>query len=127
MADRAKSLAVTEDILTANPQLDGIFGPNESSALGASQAVKMRGLANKVKIVGFDSSPSLTTDLEEGVIDSLVVQNPFAMGFEGVRTICEKLDGKTPPRRLDTGVTLVTKENLSDPKIQQLLDPKSRN
>ncbi len=49
------------------------------------------------------------------------------MGFEGVRTICEKLDGKTPPRRLDTGVTLVTKENLSDPKIQQLLNPELKN
>jgi ribose transport system substrate-binding protein len=127
MSDRARSLAVTEDILTANPALDGIFGPNESSTLGASQAVKMRGLAHKVKIVGFDSSPSLTNDIEEGVIDSLVVQNPFAMGFEGVKTICEKLDGKTPPRRLDTGVTLVTKENLSDPKIQQLLHPESKN
>jgi ribose transport system substrate-binding protein len=119
MSDRARSLAVTEDILTANP--------NESSTLGASQAVKMRGLVNKVKIVGFDSSPSLTTDIEEGAIDSLVVQNPFAMGFEGVKTICEKLDGKTPPRRLDTGVTLVTKENLSDPNIQQLLHPESKD
>lgn len=127
MSDRARSLAVTEDILTANPELDGIFGPNESSALGASQAVKMRGLANKVKIVGFDSSPSLTTDIEEGIIDSLVVQNPYAMGFEGVRTICEKLDGKTPPRRLDTGVTLVTKENLSSPNIQRLLNPELKN
>ncbi len=81
MADRARSLAVTEDILTANPGLDGIFGPNESSALGASQAVKMRGLANKVKIVGFDSSPSLITDIQEGIIDSLVVQNPFVDGI----------------------------------------------
>jgi ribose transport system substrate-binding protein len=124
MSDRAKSLAVTEDILTAHPGLSGIFGPNESSTLGASRAVKMRGLAGKVRIVGFDSSPSLTNDLMEGVIDSLVVQNPFAMGFEGVRTICEKLNGRTPARRLDTGVTLVTKENLLDPKIQELLNPK---
>ena len=124
MSDRAKSLAVTEDILTAHPGLDGIFGPNESSTLGASRAVTMRGLATTVRIVGFDSSPSLINDLQEGVIDSLVVQNPFAMGFEGVRTICEKLDGRTPPRRLNTGVILVTKENLFDPKIQELLNPK---
>lgn len=123
MSDRAKSLAVTEDILTANPNLNGIFGPNESSSIGASQAVKIRGLVGKVKIVGFDSSSSLTSDLQEGAVDSLVVQNPFAMGFEGVRTVCEKLEGKTPPKRIDTGVTLVTKENLSDPKIQQLINP----
>jgi len=123
MSDRAKSLSVTEDILTANPGLKGIFGPNESSSIGAAQAVKGRGLSGKVKIVGFDSSPSLIGDLREGIIDSLIVQNPFAMGFEGVRTLCEKLEGKTPRRRVDTGVTLVTKENLSEPQIQQLISP----
>jgi len=123
MSDRAKSLAVTEDILTSNPNLDGIFAPNESSSIGAAQAVKIRGLAGKVRIVGFDSSPSLTTDIQDGVIDSLVVQNPFAMGYEGVKTICERLEGKSPQRRIDTGVTLVTKENLSDPQIQQLINP----
>ena len=124
MSDRAKSLAVTEDILTANPNLNGIFAPNESSSIGASQAVKMRGLSGKVKIVAFDASSSLIADLQEGVIDSLVVQNPYAMGYKGVRSLCEKLDGKTPERRVDTGVALVTKENFSDPKIQELLNPK---
>ena len=123
MSDRAKSLAVTEDILTSNPNLDGIFAPNESSSIGAAQAVKIRGLAGKVKIVGFDSSPSLTTDIREGVIDSLVVQNPFAIGFESVKTVCERLNGKSPQRRIDTGVTLVTKGNLSEPRIQQLINP----
>jgi ribose transport system substrate-binding protein len=46
------------------------------------------------------------------------------MGYEGVHALCEKLEGKTPERRVDTGVTLVTKENLTDPKIQKLLDTK---
>ncbi len=123
MSDRAKSLAVAEDILTANPNLNGFFGPNESSSVGAAQAVKARGLTGKVKVIGFDSSPSLTADLQEGIIDSLIVQNPFAMGFEGVRTLCEKLEGKNPERRIDTGVTVVTKNSLSDPKIQQLINP----
>jgi ribose transport system substrate-binding protein len=125
MSDRAKSLAVTEDILTANPNLNGIFGANESSSIGAAQGVKGRGLTGKVKVIGFDSSPSLTSDLQDGVIDSLIVQNPFAMGFDGVKTICEKLDGKNPERRIDTGVTVVTKSSLSDPKIQQLIKPNS--
>jgi ribose transport system substrate-binding protein len=124
MSDRAKSLAVTEDILTAHPSLNGIFAPNESSSIGAVQAVKMRGLGAKVKIVGFDSSTSLLSDLQEGVIDSLVVQNPFAMGYESVRALCEKMAGKTPQRRFDTGVALVTRENLSDRKIQELVNPK---
>lgn len=124
MSDRAKSLAVTEDILTAHPNLNGIFAPNESSSIGASQAVKMRGRGGKVKIVAFDASPSLVADLQEGIIDSLVVQNPYAMGYEGVRALCDRLAGKTPRRRIDTGVTLVTADNLADPEIQELLAPK---
>ncbi len=123
MSDRAKSLAVTEDILTANPNLNGIFAPSEASSIGVVQAVKIRGLSGKVKIVGFDASASLMADVQEGHIDSLVVQNPFAMGFEGVKTLCEKLRGQTPQRRVDTGVTLVTQENLSNPEIQQLINP----
>ncbi len=110
-------------MLTANHNLNGFFGPNESSSVGAAQAVKARGLTGKVKVIGFDSSPSLTADLQEGIIDSLIVQNPYAMGFEGVRTICEKLAGKNPEPRIDTGVTVVTKNNLSDLKIQQLINP----
>ncbi len=61
--------------------------------------------------------------MQEGVIDSLIVQNPFAMGFESVRTLCEKFEGKSPQRRVDTGVTLVKKENLSESQIQQLINP----
>ena len=127
MSDRAKSLAVTEDILTANPQLSGIFAPNEASSIGAAQAVKIRGLGGRVKIVGFDSSSSLISDLQEGIIDSLIVQNPYAMGFESIRTLCDKIQGRTPERRLDTGVTLVNKQNLSEPAVQQLLNPKLEN
>ena len=123
MSDRAKSLAVTEDILTSNPDLKGIFGPNESSSIGVAQAVKGRGLSGKVKIVGFDSSPSLISDVQEGIIDSLIVQSPFAMGFEGVRTLCEKFEGKTPQRRVNTGVMLITKGNLFEPQVQQLIHP----
>jgi len=123
MSDRAKSLQVTEDILTAHPDLNGIFGPNESSAVGAAQAVKGRGLAGKVKIVGFDSSPSLLDDLRDVVIDALVVQNPFEMGYQGVKTIVQHLRGETPPKRIDSGITVVTRDNLNDPNVQKLVNP----
>ncbi len=123
MSDRARSLAVSEDILTAHPDLQGIFASNESSAVGAAQAVKARNLSGKVRLVGFDSSPSLVDDLKSGVIDSLVVQNPYRMGYEAVKTIIEHLQQKTPPKRIDSGATLVTRDNMNTPEVQKLLNP----
>jgi ribose transport system substrate-binding protein len=123
MSDRARSLSVTEDILTAHPEIDGIFASNESSTIGAAQAVKARGLAGKVKIVGFDSSPSLTDDLRAGVIDSLVLQDPFQIGYQGLKTLVNYRAGRAPEKNIALPPTLVTRANLNDPKIQQLLQP----
>ncbi|MFB3920607.1 MAG: substrate-binding domain-containing protein [Terriglobia bacterium] len=123
MSDRARSLAVTEDILTAHPNLDGIFASNESSSIGAVQAVKARALAGKLKIVGFDNSPSLVDDMKAGIIDSLILQDPFEIGYQGMKTLLDLKAGRTPPKRIDLPPTLVTKENLSDPHVQRLLNP----
>lgn len=120
-ADRAKSLDRATDILTAHADLDGIFASNESSTVGAVQAIKQKGLSGKVLLGGFDSSPNLVDDLKAGAIDSLVLQNPFKMGYEGVKAIVDRLNGQTPQRRLDTGVKLLTKENLDTPEMQQLV------
>ena len=113
-ADRAKSLDRATDILTAHADLNGMF-------VGAVQAIKQKGLAGKVVLGGFDSSPNLIDDLKAGAIDSLVLQNPFKMGYEGVKAIVDKLNGQTPQRHLDTGVKLLTKENLDTPEMQQLI------
>ncbi len=123
MSDRARSLAVTEDILTANPGLDGLFASNESSTVGAAQAVKARHLTTQVKIVGFDSSPSLVEDLRAGIIDSLVLQDPFQIGYQGLKTLLDLRAGRTPPKRIDLPPVLVSRQNLEDPKVQHLLSP----
>jgi len=123
MSDRARSLTVTEDILTAHPDLDGIFASNESSTIGAVQAVKARGLTGKMKIVGFDNSPSLVDDLKAGAIDSLILQDPFQIGYQGMKTLLDHKAGRTPPRRVGLPPTLVTRENLNDPNVQKLLNP----
>lgn len=123
MSDRARSLAVSEDILSANPQLDGIFASNESSTIGAAQAVKERHLQRKVKIVGFDSSPSLIDDLKAGVIDALVIQDPFQIGYQGLKVLLDGRAGHAPPARIDLPPTLITKDDLNVPKIQKLLNP----
>jgi len=123
MSDRARSLSVSEDILTAHPSLDGIFASNESSTIGAVQAVKERGLAGKVRIVGFDSSPSLIDDLRAGAIDSLVLQDPFQIGYQGLKVLLDERAGRTPPKRIDLPPTLISKDDLAVPRIQELLNP----
>jgi len=120
-ADRAKSLDRASDILTAHPDLNGIFASNESSSVGAVQAIKQRSLVGKVILVGFDSSPNLIEDLRAGALDSLVLQNPYRMGYEGVKTIVEKLNGKSVQKLVDTGVKLLTKDNVDTPEMQQLI------
>ena len=120
-SDRAMSLDRASDILTANTDLQGFFASNESSTVGVVQALKQKGLAGKVVLVGFDSSPNLIEDLKGGAIDSLVLQNPYKMGYEAVKSIVAKLNGQTPPRKVDTGVKLLTRENLSTEEMQQLL------
>ena len=122
MADRAKSMAATENILTAHPDLAGLFADNESSLAGTVQALKGRGAKN-VKLVGFDASDQLIGDLKAGFIDSLVVQNPFRMGYEATKAIGQKLKGETPQASIDSGATLVTLADLEKTEVKELLFP----
>ncbi|MDQ6701094.1 MAG: substrate-binding domain-containing protein [Acidobacteriota bacterium] len=122
MADRAKAMAVTENMLGAHPDLAGLFADNESSSSGAVQALKSRNIRN-VKLVAFDASSQLIADLREGWIDALVVQNPFRMGYESTKAIGMHLAGQKPAGHIDSGATLVRKEDLEKPEIQALLAP----
>lgn len=123
MSDRAKGMSATENILTAHPNLDGLFASSEPSSVGAAQALKSRGLNGKVRFVAFDSSEGLVADLNAGVIDALVAQNPFKIGYEAVRVVTEKLDRKTPEKKIDLSAQVITKADLDKPEVQQLLHP----
>ncbi|MBZ2184997.1 MAG: substrate-binding domain-containing protein [Bryobacter sp.] len=122
MADYAKSLAVAENMLTAHPQAAGLFASNESSAAGASQALRGRA-GTKIKMVGFDSSAPLVEDLRKGLIDSLVVQQPFKMGYESVIAAVNHLGGKAVTKINNLEPKLVTANNVDTPEIQALVNP----
>ncbi len=121
MADFAQSLQVAENMLTAHPDLDAFFASNESSTVGAAQALK--GRKTRVLLVGFDSSPTLLQDLEAGLIDSLVVQDPFRMGYESIEAAVKKLSGGSPEKIQNLPPLLVSKENVNDPAVQKQLKP----
>ncbi len=123
MTDRAKGLAATENILAAHPGLSGIFTSSEPSSAGAAQALIAHGLAGKVRLVAFDSSDDLIDHLKSGVIDALIAQDAFKMGFEGVRLVTEKLDGREPPKKVDLSAVVITKADLDRPEIQAMLHP----
>ncbi len=123
MSDRAKAMNVTEDMLTAHPDLDGLFASAEPGTVGASQALKGRGVAGKIKFVGFDSSDSLLRDLQGGAITALVVQDPFKIGYQAVKTQADKLAGRTPPKQIDLQATAVTAADLDKPDVRKLLRP----
>jgi ribose transport system substrate-binding protein len=120
MADFAQSLKVSENMLTATPDLNGMFASNESSSVGAVRALKNK---STVKLVGFDASPQLIEALKSGVVDSLVVQDPFQMGFKSMTAAVTKLKGGTPERIQNISPTLVTQENMSTPEIQKKINP----
>ena len=123
MADRSKARAAAENMLTAHSNLVGFFGSSEPSTTGASLAVKARGLAGKVKVVAFDASDNLVEDMRAGAIQAMVVQDPFQMGFNAVKTIIDKLDGKTPPKRIDLSAKVIWAEDINKPENQRLLSP----
>ncbi|HCF93993.1 MAG: substrate-binding domain-containing protein [Verrucomicrobiota bacterium] len=104
-------------------EMDGLFCPNESSTFGFLQALKAQKLDRKVTFVGFDASEPLLDAMESGIIQGLVAQNPFHMGYLGVKTMVAHLRGEPVEKRVDTGVLLVTPENLNDPAIQDVIRP----
>jgi len=120
MADFAQSLKVSENMVTATPDLSAMFASNESSSVGAARALKNK---PSVKLVGFDSSPQLIEALKSGAIDALVVQDPFQMGYKSMMAAVTKLKGGTPERIQNITPTLVTRENMGTPEIQKKINP----
>ncbi len=110
-SDRALGQQVMEDILTRRPNVRGVFAANDLMALGAAEAVKARGRTGQVLIVGFDAIPEAAQAILRGEMAASVAQNPYNMGKFGVESAVKVLNGQTVAKRIDTGTTLVTKQN----------------
>ncbi|QQP91706.1 ABC transporter substrate-binding protein [Skermanella sp. TT6] len=117
-------LNIMTDLITANPNLRGVFASNLIMAQGAGQAIAENNLGEKIKLIGFDNDERLVSFLKEGVIAALVVQDPYRMGYDGVKTALAASKGEAVPAEVDTGVNVITKANMDDPRSQELLNPK---
>lgn len=110
-------------VRAASGGVDGIFTPNESTTFGMLRALQNANLAGRIRFVGFDSSEKQLQAMRDGQLDALVVQNPVAMGYLGVKTLVTHLKGQSVEKTIDTGATLVTKANMDDPGLQERLHP----
>ncbi|HEV8132414.1 MAG TPA: substrate-binding domain-containing protein [Acidobacteriota bacterium] len=104
-------------------QIQGVFTPNESSTAGMMLALQDVNKLGKITFIGFDSSQSFIDAMKNQQLQGLVLQDPINMGYQGVKTMVEHLQGKTVEKRIDTGVYLISPENMNEPKSQELLHP----
>ncbi len=120
---RASAQEAAENLLGANAGIDAVYCPNEPTTFGMLLALRARALAGKVKFVGFDASEGLVDGLAKGEIDALVVQNPLRMGYEGVKAAADAIAKKAVRPRIDTGVAVVTRANMNDPAVKDVIAP----
>ncbi len=124
--DPQKAIDTTTNMLTANPTIVGIFAANELNGVGAANVIKQKKLIGKIKLIAYDSSPEELKDLEDGIIQATIVQDPYQMGYKGVMT-CIKAIKKEPiaEKFVNSGMTVVTAANLHTPEVQKLVNPEA--
>lgn len=118
--DQAKSADITKSIISANPDLKGIYGSNEGSAIGAIKGVEESGKEG-ITIVGFDSGKAQIDAIKSGIMAGAITQNPVGMGAELVKAAMKAINGEDLPKIIDTGFYWYDKTNIDDPKIQAVL------
>lgn len=112
--DKARALNIATDIMTANPDLVGFYTSNEGSTVGVARAIEEKGMKDKVLLVGFDKSQDTIRAMEAGILKASMVQNPEVMGSKGVEYAIQLITKSgSVPKQTDTGVTVVTMENIN--------------
>src|SRR5437879_1274161 len=124
-ATRELAYQVSQNLLNRFARdVNGIFCPCEPPTIAMTKALRDLGRAGgKVKMIGFDAGSQSVLDMKNGDVQALVVQNPVLMGYLGVMTMIKHLHGEKVEKRIDTGVVLVTPENMNQPPIKDLLYP----
>jgi ribose transport system substrate-binding protein len=117
----ATALNQTTDVLSANPDLKGIFGANEPTAVGMGRALKQSGKAGKLVAIGFDGNQDLQNFVRDGTIEGIAVQGSYQMGYKGIQTVVNVIEHKPVSKDIDTGVVMVDKQNLDSSEAKNVL------
>ena len=117
--DHLKSTEITKSILQANPNLKGMFGANEGSAIGVVNGAKEA--KRKIVIIGYDSGKQQKDAIKSGEMAGAITQNPVGIGYRTVEAAVKALKGEKLPKIIDTGFYWYDKSNIADPKIAAVL------
>lgn len=124
--DMTKAMDAAADQISANDDLLGFFADNNTVGSGTARAITEAGKENDLVLVAFDSDPEEIKGLGTGAVDALILQDPYGMGYKGVEDALKAISGETLESYVDTGVTVVTKDNMDDEEIKGLLDPMTK-
>jgi ribose transport system substrate-binding protein len=119
--DQLKSTDLTKAIIQSHPNLKGIFGANEGSAIGVLNGVKEMGKVGKIVVIGYDSGAQQIAAIRSGEMAGAITQNPVGIGYQVVVSAVKALKGEKLPKFVDTGFYWYDKTNINDPKIQAVL------
>jgi ribose transport system substrate-binding protein len=117
----ANALDQTTDVLSANPDLKGVFGANEPTAVGMGRALQQSGKSGKVIAIGFDGNQDLQGFVRDGTIQAIAVQSSYQMGYKGMETVVKVIERKPVSKQVDTGVMMVEKQNLDSSEAKNVL------
>ena len=118
--DQAKSADITKSIISANPDVAGVYGSNEGSAIGVIKGVQESGKQG-IKIVGFDSGKAQIDAINDGTMAGAITQNPIGIGEQLVIAAMKAIRGESQPKVIDTGFYWYDKTNIDKPEIQAVL------
>ncbi len=121
--DMTKALAAGSDIITANPDIAGFFTNNETTTIALATVLQEKGMADKIVHVGFDATMQTAGYLSDGTTDAIVTQVPFNMGYMAVEKALAAYNGESLEKIYDTGVALVTPENVGSDEMQAIINP----
>jgi ribose transport system substrate-binding protein len=113
-SERGLGMSVTENILTSHPDITGIFATNDQMALGAVEAVAARNLSGKIVIVGVDATREAVTAIQNGKLSADISMHPEDLGRRSVEAALKAARGEPVEKRIDTGATLVTRDNAAE-------------
>lgn len=119
--DANKAASQVQAVFARNPDLDGVFGANLFSAIGAADGVKALGKTGEIRVVAFDAPSRIVDDLKSGLIDLAVAQHPAEIGYYGVMTAYAVIHGQSVPPQIGTGATIMTKDNIDDPDVMKFV------
>jgi ribose transport system substrate-binding protein len=125
----ASGARIMADLIAAYPELRGVFAANRAMTRGAVDTLATRAnntTGDKINLVGFDADEGLVKSLQDGTLAAVIMQDPFRMGYDGVKTALAASRGEQVPAKVDTGASLITKATMSSPRSQELLNPQTR-